>query len=130
METAAPPRRKLIWMMSVSLDGFMSGPGGELDWHLVDEELHQNFNDELGRMGAFLDGRATYELMAEFWPTADEDPSAPPQIAEFARIWRDMPKIVYSRTLTAADWNATVVRDAMGSRCCATPHSRRPLNAR
>ena len=103
--------RKIIFMMSVSLDGFMAGPGGELDWHLVDDELHQHFNEELGAMGAFLDGRVTYELMAGFWPTADADPASTRPMVEFARIWRDMPKLVFSRTLERAGWNATVVRD-------------------
>jgi len=104
------PVRRLIWMMSVSLDGFMSGADGELDWHLVDEELHGYFNDELRTMGAFIDGRVTYELMAEVWPTADEDPDAHPLMAEFAGIWRDMPKIVYSTTLQQANWHTTIKR--------------------
>jgi dihydrofolate reductase len=104
---------RLILMMSVSVDGFMSGPDGELDWQTVDDELHTHFNEELGRMGAFLDGRVTYELMAAYWPTADEDPAAPRPLAEFARIWRDMPKIVYSRTLERADWNTTIVREVV-----------------
>jgi len=105
--------RKIILMMSVSLDGFIEGPNRELDWHLVDDELHSHFNEELGAMGAFLDGRVTYELMADFWPTADADPSSPGPIVEFARIWRDMPKIVFSRTLEEADWNTTVVREVV-----------------
>jgi len=105
--------RKIIWMMSVSLDGFMEGPNRELDWHMVDDELHRHFNEQLGAMGAFLDGRVTYELMAGFWPTADTDPSSTPLMVEFARIWRDMPKIVYSGTLERADWNTTVVRDVV-----------------
>ena len=100
-------------MMSVSLDGFMEGPNRELDWHLVDDELHRHFNEQLSSMSAFLDGRVNYELMAEFWPTADADPSSPEAVVEFARIWRDMPKFVYSRTLERADWNATVVRDVV-----------------
>ncbi|MCP3822215.1 dihydrofolate reductase family protein [Streptomyces sp. A3M-1-3] len=49
--------------------------------------------------------------MAAFWPTADADPSSTGPMVEFARIWRDMPKIVFSRTLERADWNTTVVRD-------------------
>jgi dihydrofolate reductase len=105
--------RKIILFMSVSLDGFFEGPNREIDWHHVDDELHAHFNEQLGTMGAFLDGRVTYELMAEFWPTADADPQAPAPVAEFARIWRDMPKIVYSRTLERADWNATVVQDVV-----------------
>ncbi|MEZ0075358.1 dihydrofolate reductase family protein [Planotetraspora sp. GP83] len=103
--------RKIVVQMSVSLDGFFEGPNGELDWHLVDDELHRHFNEQLSRMGAFLNGRVMYELMAEFWPTADKDPSSSEPVVEFARIWRDMPKIVYSKTLERADWNATVVRE-------------------
>src|SRR4030081_1028452 len=105
--------RKIILMMSVSLDGFFEGPDHELDWGLVDDELDRHFNEQLGAMGAFLDGRVTYELMAGFWPPADKDPSSTPPVAEFSRIWRDMPKIVYSRTLERADWNTTVVRDVV-----------------
>jgi dihydrofolate reductase len=105
--------RKIVVMMSVSVDGFIEGPNRELDWHLVDEELHRHFNDVLRVMGDFLHGRVTYELMAGFWPTADRDPSTPAPMVEFARIWRDMPKIVYSRTLERADWNTTVVREVV-----------------
>lgn len=101
---------RIIYMMSVSVDGFIEGPDRELDWHLVDHELHTHFNEELRTMGAFLDGRVTYELMAAFWPTADTDPASTPPMVEFARIWRDMPKVVYSRTLQEAGWNTTVVR--------------------
>jgi dihydrofolate reductase len=107
--------RKLILMMSVSLDGFFEGPGADLNWQIVDDELHQHFNDELRTMGAFLDGRVSYELMAEFWPTADEDPAAPAPVAEFAGIWRDMPKLVYSRTLDRAEWNARIVREVVAA---------------
>jgi dihydrofolate reductase len=103
--------RKIILMMSVSVDGFIEGPNRELDWHMVDDELHRHFNEQLSAMGAFLEGRVTYELMARFWPTADTNPSSTAPMVEFARIWRDMPKIVFSRTLERAEWNATVVRD-------------------
>jgi len=105
--------RKIILMMSVSLDGYFEGPDRELDWHMVDDELLGHFNEWLSAMGAFLDGRVTYELMTGFWPTVDTDPASTVLMAEFARIWRDMPKIVYSRTLERADWNAIVVRDVV-----------------
>ncbi|MEU8298401.1 dihydrofolate reductase family protein [Micromonospora sp. NPDC048909] len=103
--------RKIIVQMSVSLDGYFEGPGGDISWHQVDDELHEHFNAELRTMGAFLNGRTTYELMAAFWPTADQEPSSPAPVKEFAAIWRDMPKIVYSRTLDRAEWNATIVRE-------------------
>jgi dihydrofolate reductase len=105
--------RKIILMMSVSLDGFFEGLDRDISWHLVDDELHQHFNDECRAMGGFLDGRITHELMAEFWPTADQDPDIAATMAEFAKIWRDMPKFVFSRTLTTADWNTTVIRDVV-----------------
>jgi dihydrofolate reductase len=105
--------KQIILMMSVSVDGFFEGPNREIDWHQVDEELHQHFNEQLAPMSAFLDGRVTYELMAEFWPTADADPASSAQMKEFARIWREMPKIVYSRTLQRADWNATVAHEVV-----------------
>ena len=100
-------------MMSVSVDAYMEGPNREIDWHMVDDELHRHLNDWLGRAGGFLEGRVTYELMASFWPTADQDPAASPTIVEFAQIWREMPKVVYSRTLQEADWNATVAHDVV-----------------
>lgn len=105
--------RKLVWMMSVSIDGFVEGPDRELDWQLVDDELHWHFNELLASAGAFLDGRVTYELMAGFWPNADKDPASTPPMVDFARIWREKPKIVYSTTLDQAAWNTTVVHDVV-----------------
>lgn len=105
--------RRIVLMMSVSLDGIFEGPGGDLSWHLVDDELHTHFNELLAAAGAFLDGRVTYELMARFWPTADRDPANPAPMREFAAIWRDKPKIVYSRTLESADSNTTIVREVV-----------------
>jgi dihydrofolate reductase len=105
--------RKVVLALSVSLDGFTEGPGRDIGWHLVDEELHRYFNDQLGAMGGFLTGRVTHELMAGFWPTADQDPDSTPAMVEFAGIWRDMPKIVFSRTLERADWHTTVRREVV-----------------
>ncbi len=103
--------RKVVYSLSVSLDGFIEGPDRDISWHRVDEELHQHMNDWLGRSGAFVSGRVTYELMADFWPTAADDPASEPVMVEFSRIWRDMPKIVYSGTLDHAGWNTRIVRD-------------------
>ena len=97
--------------MAVSLDGFFEGLDHDLSWHRVDGEVHQHFNDVLRPSRAFVSGRVTYELMASYWPTADADPDAEPQEREFAAIWRETPKVVYSRTLESADWGAEVVRE-------------------
>ena len=103
--------RQLVISVNVSADGFFEDADADISWGRVDEELHQHFNDHLRTMGAFLDGRVTYELMAEYWPTADEDPDNAPVEREFARIWREMPKVVYSRTLASAGWGTTIERE-------------------
>ncbi|WP_406108813.1 dihydrofolate reductase family protein [Streptomyces sp. NBC_01003] len=109
--------RDIILGMSVSLDGYIEGPDRDISWHRVDEELHRYFNAELAGMSAFMDGRVTHELMVSVWPTVDADPDCGETMAEFAGIWRNMPKIVFSRTLenTAqnTDWNTTIVRDVV-----------------
>ena len=105
--------RKIIVWMAVSVDGFMAGPDGEIDWHHVDDELHAHMNEGLRGMGAFLMGRETYEGMEEFWPTAEESPESTPPMLEFADIWPEVPKVVYSRTLERVGENATLVRDVV-----------------
>ncbi|MFJ3202264.1 dihydrofolate reductase family protein [Streptomyces sp. NPDC086989] len=113
--------RKIILMMQVSLDGYFEGPDRDISWNRVDDELHQYMNDEVRALGGLLTGRVTHELMAAYWPTADADPAAPAVVAEFAGIWRDLPKYVYSRTLPDGDlgWNSTLVRDVVPAEVAA-----------
>ncbi len=101
-----------VWMQ-MSFDGFAEGPNGEFDWPIVGPELNNYFIDELGAVDTFLYGRRVYEMMAAFWPTADANPEGAPLQAAFARIWKPMPKLVFSRTLDRADWNTTVVSDRL-----------------
>ncbi|GAQ69938.1 hypothetical protein T45_01669 [Streptomyces turgidiscabies] len=105
--------RKVVLMMSVSLDGYIESPNREIDWHVVDVELHRHLNQQVKAMGAFLHGRVVHELMADYWPTADADPDSPEHVVEFAGIWRDMPKYVFSRTLDHAEWNSTIMREVV-----------------
>jgi dihydrofolate reductase len=104
---------RIVMPVSVTLDGFHEGPDADLGWQLVDEELHTHFNEELAKMSAFLDGRVSYELMSGYWPTADQDPASSPAEVAFAKIWRDMPKVVYSRTLEEAGWNTRIEREVV-----------------
>ncbi|MFF6908859.1 dihydrofolate reductase family protein [Streptomyces sp. NPDC012389] len=110
---------KIVSSISVSLDGFFEDPDGGIDWGLVDEELHQHFNDTFRTAGAFLEGRVTYLQMEDFWPTADQDPANEGPMAEFAGIWRDMPKYVYSRTLESVGPGATLLREVDRDQVCA-----------
>ncbi|MER5352480.1 dihydrofolate reductase family protein [Kitasatospora sp. NPDC002551] len=100
---------RIVLFVSVSLDGCFEGPGRDISWSRVDDELHSHFNEELARLGGFVSGRVTHELMADYWPTAEHDPAATAPMIEFARIWREMPKTVFSRTLRHAEWNTTVL---------------------
>ena len=104
--------RKLIYSMTVSLDGYIAGPNGEIDWGAPDEELHRFHNEQTRELGAHLLGRRLYEVMV-YWETADEEPSAPDYTLEFARIWKDLPKIVFSTTLEKVEGNARLVRDGV-----------------
>ena len=104
--------RRLIYSMGVSLDGFIAGPGGEIDWSAPDEELHRFHNQQTRELGAELCGRRLYEVMV-YWETADENPSAPEHELAFACIWKEMPKIVFSKTLEKVEGNARLVRDGL-----------------
>ena len=105
---------KLIYLMNVSLDGYVETPDHSLDWTTVDEELHTWFNERVREADAFLYGRRLYELMAAYWPTAESDPSATPAMLDFARIWNEKPKVVFSSTLDSVDWNSRLVSGDVG----------------
>ncbi|HEY7599863.1 MAG TPA: dihydrofolate reductase family protein [Candidatus Limnocylindrales bacterium] len=101
---------RLIYTLNVSLDGYVATPDGGLDWTVVDDELHQWFNDFTARLDASFYGRRLYELMSAHWPTAGSDPDSTETEREFARLWLAMPKIVFSATLDHVDWNSRLVR--------------------
>jgi dihydrofolate reductase len=94
--------RKVIYSMGVSLDGFIAGPDGEIDWSAPDEELHRFHNQRTRELGAHLCGRRLYEVMA-YWETVDESSTVPEHEIEFARIWKETPKIVFSHTLDSVE---------------------------
>ena len=104
--------RKVIYSMGVSLDGFIAGPGGEIDWGAPDEERHRFHNQQIRELGAQLCGRRLYETMV-YWETADENTSLPEPQLEFAGIWKNLPKIVFSTTLEKVEGNARLVRDGL-----------------
>jgi dihydrofolate reductase len=104
--------RKVIYSMGVSLDGFIAGPGGEIDWSAPDEELHRFHNQQMREVGAHLLGRRLYEEMT-YWETAEENPSLGEAEREFAGIWKHLPKIVFSKALEEVEGNARLVRDGV-----------------
>jgi dihydrofolate reductase len=105
--------RKVIYSMGVSLDGFIAGPGGEIAVPPPDEELHRFHNRQTSELGAHLMGRRLYEVMT-YWDTfAEENPSAAEHELEFARIWKETPKVVFSRTLEKVEGDTRLVRDGV-----------------
>ena len=105
-----PPMRNVIYAMSISLDGYIAGPGGELDWSAPDEELFTFHTERVAEQGLQVCGRGLYEAML-YWETAAQNPSASGFELEFARIWTALPKLVASTTLQTAQGNYRLVAD-------------------
>ena len=92
--------RRLVLFDMVSLDGFFEDAEGTIDWHTVDEEFNTWAVEQLDSIGTLLFGRVTYELMAAYWPNADDDP-------EVAARMNRLPKAVVSSTLSGVSWENT-----------------------
>jgi dihydrofolate reductase len=101
--------RKVVYSMGVSLDGFVSGPDGKFDWAVPDEELHRFHNELTRQLGAHFCGRRLYEVML-YWESVEEDPASAEVELEFARIWKRLPKIVFSKTLDEVEGNSRLLR--------------------
>jgi dihydrofolate reductase len=93
--------RKIILFNLVTLDGFIAGPDGNIDWHNVDEEFNDFAIEQLNLAGGLIFGRVTYQLMESYWPTSaakNDDPIV-------AEKMNALPKFVFSRTLENVAWN-------------------------
>ena len=97
--------RSVTYSLSMSLDGYIVGPDGGFDWSVPDEELFRFATDEVRDLGVHLLGRRLYETML-YWETSDEDPALDIPEQEFAALWRPLPKVVFSTTLTEVRGNA------------------------
>ena len=97
--------RSVIYSMGVSLDGYIVGPDGEITSWAPDEELWRSVKDEIRGVGVHLMGRGLYETML-YWETADQDQTFDDAEIEWTALWRPLPKVVFSRTLSAVRGNA------------------------
>lgn len=99
--------RKVIVTMWVTLDGFIAGPNGDMNWvtDLFDEEMGKYEDDLVSTADTLLLGRLTYQSFAGAWPKVPENPSVSEGEKEYARKLNAMRKIVFSRTLEKAEWN-------------------------
>ncbi|MCD0485176.1 dihydrofolate reductase family protein [Streptacidiphilus sp. ASG 303] len=97
--------RSVTCSMSVSLDGYIVGPDGDFVWAAPDEEVFRFWIDEIRHVGVHLLGRRLYETML-YWETADQDPSLEDSMLEWAALWKPLPKVVFSTTLSAVQGRA------------------------
>ena len=96
--------RKLVVFNQITLDGYFTGPNGDMSWaHKQDPEWTAFTAENASGGGELLFGRVTYEMMLSFWPTPQVLATAP----VLAERMNNLPKVVFSRTLEAATWNNT-----------------------
>ncbi|WP_026309630.1 dihydrofolate reductase family protein [Niabella aurantiaca] len=103
---------KVISFMHVSLDGFVAGPNGELNWAKVDEELFDYVGKRISEGDTALYGRVTYQMMESYWPSAGDKPTATKHDIEHSKWYKDVHKVVLSKTMKdAALTNTTIISD-------------------
>lgn len=95
--------RKVILFNMMTLDGLFEGPNSDIDWHQTDEEFNRFAIEQLNTADGLIFGRVTYEMMAGYWPT----PAAIEDDPVVSNKMNEIPKFVFSRTLSQADWNNT-----------------------
>jgi dihydrofolate reductase len=106
----------LVLFMHVSLDGFVAGVNGEMDWIYTDEELFNYGAERIFATDCALYGRKTYQMMEGYWPTAANQPNATKHDIEHSKWYNSVAKVVLSKTLNEASLtNTKVVGDNLNS---------------
>lgn len=112
--------RKLVLFMHVSLDSFVAGPNGEMNWIHVDEEIFDNAHDRTEAADTALYGRVTYEMMQAYWPTAGDKSNASKHDVEHSKWYNKVHKVVLSKTLKEEDLeNTTIISDDISEKITA-----------
>ena len=94
--------RKIISFMHISLDGFVAGPNGEMDWIKVDEEIFDHVGKRISEGDTALYGRVTYQMMENYWPGAGDKPAATRHDIEHSKWYSKVHKVVLSKTMKEA----------------------------
>ncbi len=102
--------RKIIYAQLASLDGYIEDKDGKIDWTKPGEELHRHFNELEKNLDINFYGREMSEAM-DFWLTADQNPDLKDYEHEYARLWRDTQRIVFSKTLEKVEGNTRIERE-------------------
>lgn len=103
--------------MHVSLDGFVAGPNGEMNWIKVNEEIFDHVGKRISEGDTALYGRVTYEMMESYWPTAGEAPNASKHDIEHSKWYSNVHKVVLSKTMKDTGLsNTTIISDNLSDR--------------
>src|SRR5689334_1210948 len=109
--------RKIFSFMHISLDGFVAGPNGEMNWIKVDQEIFDHVGKRIGEGDTALYGRVTHQMMEGYWPTAGDAPNASKHDIEHSQWYKKVHKIVLSKTLKGEGLtNTTVIGDNLSNR--------------
>jgi dihydrofolate reductase len=95
--------------MHISLDGFVAGPNGEMNWIKVDEEVFDHIGKRISETDTALYGRVTYQMMENYWPTAGDEPDASKHDIEHSTWYKNARKVVLSNTMEGADLTNTTI---------------------
>ena len=111
--------------MHISLDGFVAGPNGEMDWIKVDEEIFSYVEKRISESDTALYGRKTFHMMESYWPTAGESPNATKHDIEHSKWYKKANKIVLSKTLNETDFaNTKVISENIAERINELKHQK------
>ena len=95
--------------MHISLDGFVAGPNGEMDWINVNEEIFDHVGKRISETDTAMYGRVTYQMMENYWPTAADKPNANKHDIEHSAWYKKVRKVVLSKTMKGSDSNNTTI---------------------
>ena len=95
--------------MHISLDGFVAGPNGEMDWIKVDQEIFDHVGKRISTGDTSMYGRVTYDMMEAYWPTAADKPNASKHDVEHSKWYSKVHKLVLSKTLKEAGLTNTEI---------------------
>ncbi len=117
--------RKIISFMHISLDGFVAGPNGEMDWIKVDQEIFDYVGVRISEGDTALYGRVTYQMMESYWPTAGNMPNATKHAIEHSKWYKKVHKVVLSKTMQDTGLtNTKIIRDNLSDRITEIKQSR------
>ena len=117
--------RKINSFMHISLDGYVAGLNGEMDWIKVDEEIFDYVGKRISEGDTALYGRVTYQMMENYWPTAGDKPTATKHDIEHSKWYNKVHKVVLSKTMKDAGLtNTKIISDNLSDKINEIKQSR------